>query len=201
MRCIIGSVMCARVGVTSRPTPKRSNDPSSRRTHSSLHARHLQFGGFGVRSLLSDYLALKLDGGSIRRDDGGYHPSVAAQCAFLLERHDHVEKHWHGSSRVRRSAALAGAPQSSRMFGLIVAALGVPRAFRRCYEFVLIHNVNTGTASVSKTDLMEMAIGRIKCCVVVAQPVPLVLQSVRRRDEVVPVFAPGISDYTLANQE
>ena len=41
-------------------------------------------GVVGVRSLLSDYLALKLEGEYVSRDDGGTIRSVAAQCAFAF---------------------------------------------------------------------------------------------------------------------
>jgi hypothetical protein len=38
----------------------------------------------GVRSFVSDYLALKLEGEYVSRDDGGSIRSVAAQCAFAF---------------------------------------------------------------------------------------------------------------------
>lgn len=41
-------------------------------------------GVFGVRSLLSDYLALKLEGEYVSRDDGSSVRTVAAQCAFAF---------------------------------------------------------------------------------------------------------------------
>jgi hypothetical protein len=98
-------------------------------------------------------------------------------------------------ARARRRAVIVAG-----MVGLIVAAVAWPPRIARAIEFVLIHNVKTGTASVSKTELKDMAIGRRKVWSSGA-PVQLVLQSVGTPEmKWFAVFAAGISDDTLANK-
>jgi hypothetical protein len=94
----------------------------------------------------------------------------------------------------RRAAVVAG------LVGLITAAVAWPPRIARAVEFVLIHNVKTGTASVTKTELKDMAIGRRKAWPSGA-PVQLVLQPVGSAElKWFAIFAAGISDDTLANK-
>lgn len=71
-------------------------------------------------------------------------------------------------------------PRAVFIAGLVVftcAAVAWPLRLALAVEFVLIHNVKTGTNSVTKGELKDMAIGRKKAWPSGA-PVQLVLQSV-----------------------
>lgn len=85
--------------------------------------------------------------------------------------------------------------------GLVVflcAAVAWPLRLALAVEFVLIHNAKTGTSSVSKTELKDMAIGRKKAWPSGA-PVQLVLESVGAPEmKWFALYAAGISDDTLA---
>src|SRR4051812_39248862 len=80
----------------------------------------------------------------------------------------------------------------------IFAAVGWPLRVALAVEFVLIHNAKTGTNSVSKTELKDMAIGRKKAWPSGA-PVQLVLEAVGSPEmKWFALYAAGISDETLA---
>ena len=85
--------------------------------------------------------------------------------------------------------------------GLVVfvfAAVAWPLRLALAVEFVLIHNAKTGTNSVSKTELKDMAIGRKKAWPSGA-PVQLVLEPVGAPEmKWFALYAAGISDDTLA---
>ena len=85
--------------------------------------------------------------------------------------------------------------------GLVVficAAVAWPLRIARAVEYVLIHNAKTGTASVSKSELKDMAIGRKKAWPSGA-PVQLVLEAVGAPEmKWFALYAAGISDETLA---
>jgi hypothetical protein len=87
--------------------------------------------------------------------------------------------------------------------GLVVfmcAAVAWPLRLALAVEFVLIHNAKTGTNSVSKAELKDMAIGRKKVWPSGA-PVQLVLEPVGAPEmKWFALFAAGISDDTLASK-
>jgi hypothetical protein len=98
-------------------------------------------------------------------------------------------------ARARRRAVMVAG-----MVGLVVAAVAWPSRIARAVEFVLIHNARTGTASVTRNELKDMAIGRRKVWPS-GTPVQLVLQSVGTPEmKWFAIFAAGISDDTLANK-
>jgi hypothetical protein len=82
----------------------------------------------------------------------------------------------------------------------ICAAVAWPLRLALAVEFVLIHNAKTGTNSVTKSELKDMAIGRKKAWPSGA-PVQLVLQSVGTPEmKWFALYAAGISDDTLASK-
>jgi hypothetical protein len=66
------------------PADTATNDPFFAQNALFITRGSSKSGVVGVRSLLSDYLALKLEGEYVSRDDGGSIRSVAAQCAFAF---------------------------------------------------------------------------------------------------------------------
>jgi Gram-negative porin len=66
------------------PADTAANDPFFANNALFLSRGSSKSGVVGVRSLLSDFLALKLEGEYVHRDDGGSIRSVAAQCAFAF---------------------------------------------------------------------------------------------------------------------
>ncbi len=80
---------------------------------------------------------------------------------------------------------------------LVIAAVAWPPRIARAVEFVLIHNAKTGTASVTKSELKDMAIGRRKVWSS-GVPVQLVLEPVGAPEmKWFSMFATGIGDETL----
>jgi hypothetical protein len=80
----------------------------------------------------------------------------------------------------------------------ICVAVAWPLRLALAVEFVLIHNSKTGTNSVSKTELKDMAIGRKKAWPSGA-PVQLVLEAVGTPEmKWFALYAAAISDDTLA---
>ena len=61
-----------------------TNDPFFAQNALFINRGSNKSGIVGIRSLLSDYLALKLEGEYVIRDEGGSIRSVAAQCAFAF---------------------------------------------------------------------------------------------------------------------
>jgi hypothetical protein len=81
---------------------------------------------------------------------------------------------------------------------LVCASVGWPVRLALAVEFVLIHNSKTGTNSVTKGELKDMAIGRKKAWPSGA-PVQLVLEPVGSPEmKWFALYAAGISDETLA---
>ena len=66
------------------PADTATNDPFFAQNALFLTRGSSKSGVVGVKSLLSDYLALKLEGEFVSRDEGGSIRSVAAQCAFAF---------------------------------------------------------------------------------------------------------------------
>jgi hypothetical protein len=66
------------------PGDTATNDPFFAQNALFLTRGSSKTGVVGVRSLVSDYLALKLEGEFVSRDEGGSIRSVAAQCAFAF---------------------------------------------------------------------------------------------------------------------
>ncbi len=106
-----------------------------------------------------------------------------------------------GNGRLSRPLSTGLRGRAVLTAGLVVficAAVAWPLRIARAVEFVLIHNVKTGTASVSKSDLKAMAIGRKKAWPSGA-PVQLVLEAVGAPEMTwFALYAAGISDETLA---
>lgn len=92
----------------------------------------------------------------------------------------------------RRTVVVAG------MFALVVAGVLWPPRIAQAVEFVLIHNTKTGTQSVTRSELKDMAIGRRKTWPSGA-PVQLVLEPVGAPEmKWFATISTGISDDTLA---
>jgi len=66
------------------PADTAANDPFFAQNALFLSRGSSKSGVVGVRSLVSDYLALKLEGEFVSRDEGGSIRTVAAQCAFAF---------------------------------------------------------------------------------------------------------------------
>ena len=66
------------------PADTKTNDPFFANNALFQSRGSSKSGVVGVKSLLSDYLALKLEGEYVHRDDGGTIEIVAAQCAFAF---------------------------------------------------------------------------------------------------------------------
>lgn len=106
-----------------------------------------------------------------------------------------------GNGRLSRPSITGPRPRTVLAAGLVAfvcVAVAWPLRLARAVEFVLIHNAKTGTASVSKSELKDMAIGRKKAWPSGA-PVQLVLEGVGAPEmKWFALFSAGIGDDTLA---